>query len=910
MESLEQQPEQNARAERFEALAQGRKHILQDLLDDFRVHARMVGKDFNMRVLFGAPFEGYFFTNFPPTVTMDPARCLLDPDEGYLAIGHEGSHRYNTYSLHDPYLYPALQKVCDIDSLSEAVGFNAMRGGIEDVAVNNWYRKLYTGAKERMDRVYEKIFANENSRLYTPEVKICEELLGTYPKFAQYLSAVIRKWHKGSWGENLDPQVERALKDTAAVVDAMGEMTVNSTGAPEIERRAQCLKRHFYYLDGVWPVVKDLVIEDLKEAGYQAFKKAVYNSADGLKDLKPQQSSPSEGNEVGEERKDGPGDSPDRAGQESQGSQNFSRDGSGQKGQDRNANPGDGTEQGDQKNRAGQQDTPGEESTGNEQQSSTGQQIGSSSHSSSSPQGSSGLLNGSPQNTQDNDPGRSSSHNQSSSTEQSGASRPKDRPSSEGGAKNENSTSQNDHDQPDSGEESRRSATPGSTANIDDLLKNLPTETKMELKRIVEALKDEVDKQAKNEDSAGEGQGEDSQEAQIESAQAGYGTEGQSGTPGDASQPGRQKGSPTNGLPSGRSMPSNEIPSEAALRDLYNSLFPSQRGGFEERGKFNLQEFEDAINQYLRPHLVPHTVPTHGERAAHKTALERHSRVQKAQMKLAQDLENYRAKNRGAWDTAMERGGEQILKLTNILRRDLKPTSPKKAGGFRHGSGASLPHVLADEARPIPKFTVMERTIVPLKRSFFFQFLADRSGSMGSHGKRDACLDAITRGTEAVSRNRQPFELAAFDTSFTILKEQNTPWTATEREAAAQTILYTKGGTNDYSAIRIMANRAQHARAHYRVLFVITDGESNDASELRKAIRECGKVGVIVVGFGIGSDTADVDRNYPNGRGLLDLVDFGQPNSFVEYYSDTIKEIVAQPHKFRLFQEHQEGEVT
>jgi hypothetical protein len=83
------------------------------------------------------------------------------------------------------------------------------------------------------------------------------------------------------------------------------------------------------------------------------------------------------------------------------------------------------------------------------------------------------------------------------------------------------------------------------------------------------------------------------------------------------------------------------------------------------------------------------------------------------------------------------------------------------------------------------------------------------------------------------------------------------------------------------------------------VLFVVTDGRSNEARKLERAIKLCSKHGIIVVGFGIGSETSQVDTTYPNGRGLLNLSGFGSEGSFIEYFVETLRAIVERPHTFR-----------
>lgn len=785
------------RLARFSELSQGREEQLAKLLDHYRVHVHIVAHDFNMIVRYGEPLGGFFFIHSPATTVLDPAEALLDPQKTEFAAGHEGAHRYNTFSYLHPDIEPVLGEFYPVRQLSTAVGFNAIFNGIEDPTINRWYGIVYPGSREGMNAVYARMFKDDDARLYTPEIQLCEALVGTYPKFGQYVSQVIRKWFTGAWSEELDPQVRAALAETAPAVERMIPMTVEQTGAPEVMRIQLGIRRYLQYLEGVWPVVKRLVADDLNEAGYQAFRRAADASQSGLDQWNPQP----EGTEPGPSQREQPG-TPERPGA------------------DAPPQPAGGSPESDQ----------------------------------AEPRSGQGQGAADPQSPPNADPAPGS-----------GGGKPQPTP-----------------------------AQPGGKNAIDDLINGLPPHLKEQLKELLRTMKGAPGKAEEAKQPAAAGTGMNAAAARPGSTQTADGRPGQ----GEARPP----NSPAEpGAPNGNGAPGPVTGEDQELRAFYRELYPQQRGGFEERGKFNLQRFEDAINEFLRSGLVPYGVPSHGERELASQIRARSDSQQRSHLRASAELEEYRRQQMGAWELALDRQGQNIQQLTNIIRRILKPVVPERTGGHRSGSALSLPHVLQDEQRVARTFKIFEQTTMPLERHYFFQIVADRSGSMLHYGKNHRNLEAVVLASEVLQRVRTPFEIASFDSSFAMLKKGSEPFGLSEKEAIAQTLLDCDGGTADYAAIDEMAKRARSVNALYKVMLIPTDGGSNNETLLAESIRRCGEQGIIVIGFGLGDGTSFVDRNYPNGRGNLSLEGFESANSFVDYFRRTIEAIVRNPQQFRYF---------
>jgi hypothetical protein len=251
-----------------EGLAPEQQEKLKEAFERLATIVQVVGGDIGMKVKIGTPGGGSFFDMKNITITLDPLHILEDENEAAFVAGHEGSHRAIS-RLATKFGYTSKQ----VNEQYKQIGFGYMHNAIEDPAVNDWMSGKFLGLKTLTQEQYDKQFVRENAELGTPEVVAVARRLGYWPKFAQFGSEVIRRWHQGRYSETLDPDVERALHITEAYSDE-SRRTIPPTQSWDERAIVRDAKKRFELNNAkVWPEVKRLVELDLKmEAGKQALE--------------------------------------------------------------------------------------------------------------------------------------------------------------------------------------------------------------------------------------------------------------------------------------------------------------------------------------------------------------------------------------------------------------------------------------------------------------------------------------------------------------------------------------------------------------------------------------------------------------------------------------------------------------
>src|SRR3989344_1755390 len=236
-----------------------RERIIQEYLQTLELIAQRVVGDFGMKVKVGMPGGGSFFDPESVSITFDPLHLIEDIEEAKFVAGHEGAHRAITPNPKEIGL--SAEKTRELYS---QLGFPYMQNVIEDGAINSWLMKRFPGLEEHTKKVYDKQFEKENAVLSTPEVQEFAARLGYWPKFAHFGSEVLRDWHEGKFSENIDPDVNKALKRT---IDYARKSIQTIPDPEKMDKReiVQTGKKRFdTNTDYVWPEVKKLVQMDLE----------------------------------------------------------------------------------------------------------------------------------------------------------------------------------------------------------------------------------------------------------------------------------------------------------------------------------------------------------------------------------------------------------------------------------------------------------------------------------------------------------------------------------------------------------------------------------------------------------------------------------------------------------------------
>ncbi len=218
---------------------------------------RTVAEDETIEVSLGEKGGGNFFDEQNNRIVIDPLD--LTPDRKWQARingVHEGAHRAISRGPKKLGL-----KDEEIRALFGQLGFGYIHNIREDITVDTWAMNRYRGTKEDYQRFYDESLASSEGAFVTPDIAEFMKFMGYVPKFAQYGTEIVRYWHTGKFGDDLDSDVRTTLLKThEAMKAAYG--AAPSKFSDEAERMEKAHERFFKVNKEVWPEVKKLVDMD------------------------------------------------------------------------------------------------------------------------------------------------------------------------------------------------------------------------------------------------------------------------------------------------------------------------------------------------------------------------------------------------------------------------------------------------------------------------------------------------------------------------------------------------------------------------------------------------------------------------------------------------------------------------
>lgn len=277
--------------------------------------AAMVGGDFGMQVRLGKPGEGNFFDPERVAITLDSELVATEPITAEFVAAHEGAHRAITGHPKEV----GLSKKA-VEERYRQIGYASVHNYIEDPAVNDWLKQEYPGLRILIADIYDKMFADASRPVVTPEATELIQKLGRVPYFVQYGTELMRRWHSGSYQEQLAEPVALALSQTESDVDET-VATIPVKGVRRQTKVRQAFSDRFSIVDQrVWPVVQELVKLDVELGQLQEAQRQIENYeqivgpvSDGLKqtieDLIKQRNEPEQGGDAGQSGEDGESES-------------------------------------------------------------------------------------------------------------------------------------------------------------------------------------------------------------------------------------------------------------------------------------------------------------------------------------------------------------------------------------------------------------------------------------------------------------------------------------------------------------------------------------------------------------------------------------------------------------------------
>ena len=252
---------------------------LEARLAELKAIARSVGGDAGLEVTLGQPGHGSYCQYGGPaslrtdrvnrSIVIDPLHLLEEGNK--FIIAHEGMHAYVTRSAFDRSVHTALKDACDVQALYKEVGFASLLNYLEDCGGNTWLTTTYPAFEESEQKLYDPMLKGENPQMHTGETKAVTARLGFYPRFAQFGSEIMKRWHTGEYSTALDPSVGEALikqeKNNDRFIGAFPTTQLASAG----ERDALFCTRFLIAALQIMPTLRELVEKDKTQAGMQQF---------------------------------------------------------------------------------------------------------------------------------------------------------------------------------------------------------------------------------------------------------------------------------------------------------------------------------------------------------------------------------------------------------------------------------------------------------------------------------------------------------------------------------------------------------------------------------------------------------------------------------------------------------------
>ncbi|MFM2152979.1 MAG: hypothetical protein RL199_1414 [Pseudomonadota bacterium] len=175
--------------------------------------------------------------------------------------------------------------------------------------------------------------------------------------------------------------------------------------------------------------------------------------------------------------------------------------------------------------------------------------------------------------------------------------------------------------------------------------------------------------------------------------------------------------------------------------------------------------------------------------------------------------------------------------------------------GHPWGTRLDLRRAMQFSADPRRANDLWMRPLVPHRRDPAFLLLVDRSGSMAAHGRMEAAFDGLVLLVEALRRIGVPATVASFARDHRVDLGEADALDDAGRRKLGRLLGGCSGSTDLSAALRGARSRLAASAATPKLLFVLSDGQPDDADTARAAVAAMEGDGVHCVGLGLGPET-------------------------------------------------------
>jgi cobalamin biosynthesis protein CobT len=238
--------------------------------------------------------------------------------------------------------------------------------------------------------------------------------------------------------------------------------------------------------------------------------------------------------------------------------------------------------------------------------------------------------------------------------------------------------------------------------------------------------------------------------------------------------------------------------------------------------------------------------------------------------KLKQKLEQ-RGKRETSYEQVLRECAPLIDHLTNELQEIFnKRRHTRWESGYRSGKKIHIGKAIQEEVAQTSPFETgaFMRREQPKEADYAIKLLVDLSNSMTSGGKIQEAFKGTVVLSEVLNALNIKFSVAGFNTKTEQYKDFNKDFSDGERqdfqgmlgEVSSRYSMGTKGGY----ALSEAYTELQKVDEKEKIIFVITDGQSDDSGLLTRTVSQCLKKGYKIIGLGLGRGTEHVRMYYPN----------------------------------------------
>ncbi|RMG39697.1 MAG: VWA domain-containing protein [Candidatus Dadabacteria bacterium] len=357
------------------------------------------------------------------------------------------------------------------------------------------------------------------------------------------------------------------------------------------------------------------------------------------------------------------------------------------------------------------------------------------------------------------------------------------------------------------------------------------------------------------------------------------------------------------------------------LNEYFESLPDEKKQELIERALKSLADLEETVNQDLEKMYAEAGESNKGEPASgttggssvsngwaqdnrHGSSHSEHRNNIEEEEKLKRNYDS----NSKRYRHALKRMKRQISHLERNLKRIFKDRKNRKwTNDNRRGKSVHIGTRIKEIAKGIIPLNsrAWRKRNAPLERDYAISIAVDLSGSMSVGNKIKETFQALVAVLEPLNKLKIKTEVTGFNRKLHRYKKFSDKLNAKLRAKLGGMVKEVKSNngsnTNDGLAIVEASKALERTKVKRKILIIITDGQSNPSGPYMAEYYRVGNVlarikkntDQIVVALGIGKGTEYVEKQYPNGKGAINIKDLAKE------LSKLLEDLIRDDRKFR-----------